>query len=650
MAQIHRVEVLSPRSWPILVSDAQEELPEDRDWKNTRKASPGNSILYRQEENAQGEKPFAFLGQGNEWLLEVEVHSVDARLHGKSGQCIMYETDTFQHKSTRIKNERWSQSTTLKDATVFTFLFPGTTPFGFFGSYGFLIEFAEVLNHGETKIQHWVEDIYLEAYYLSVRELPKYFEKGIPLCFLRMFVLPQAYDMKKNEGDIKAWVANVTNIAFGSKQPFNGSPSDTKDHWLVYNASGFGSPSFTGMYGESGLNLNAWLDAYRNWDQSKASTRVNCYDQAAVTEVALCLGVPYQQIHWEYHQRYGYIRERLVGWEGTVNSPYFDNVKSKPFYTDENDSARQPFRNHAYLSWSLDALSQGTYESFHEDFNDSMEAVKDWEDYSDRAQKFEKEHNVTLYMIDACGGPCVGDKTREVYEGTIGHILDPTDTHCQSMKDAYEKNPGTFQSHWKEVHHLGSGVTNWGTTIPVGDGADYKAAVGSIMKLIASEADDSTLLELSTDDINKLKTVFQKYIGDISSQHKWKENKQVVIRSFETKEGVQVHETKTTFAEEHETRMDRAASMRIAIHKTSGGIQKALSEHLAFKVLTSSQHFIRERGHASILDKTVPIAGSYYTRALQWHNVAIEITIEGEEAYNGDKTAIFQTVLNSLGA
>tara|TARA_R110002003_G_scaffold3_24_gene144 strand:+ start:7641 stop:7781 length:141 start_codon:yes stop_codon:yes gene_type:complete len=46
-----------------------------------------------------------------------------------------------------------------------------------------------------------------------------------------MFALLHEYRLK--DGSVETWIYHVTEVCFRPKKPFDGSPSDTKDRWLI---------------------------------------------------------------------------------------------------------------------------------------------------------------------------------------------------------------------------------------------------------------------------------------------------------------------------------------------------------------------------------------------------------------------------------
>jgi hypothetical protein len=86
---------------------------------------------------------------------------------------------------------------------------------------------------------------------------------------------------------------------------------------------------------------------YSLWNYiNKASTIVNCYDQAgAVQSLSGSLGI---RPTWIYLQPFGYIREtNLVGW-GQCNSPFFRGNTALQVVA-LNDPGRTAFGNHAFI-------------------------------------------------------------------------------------------------------------------------------------------------------------------------------------------------------------------------------------------------------------------------------------------------------------
>ncbi|RYF46562.1 MAG: hypothetical protein EOO38_13880, partial [Cytophagaceae bacterium] len=326
---VTRIQVINAKPHKILVSSAHADLPEDKDWSNARIADTSdseNAIIWSFSFDCitKGERAFAWssTSQDRRWAFDIEIHGLGAEYDGKEVEIMLAEADTYpsRYKPAAIGFATSDRITINSDFAVFRVSGNGGSPIGFFGKYKIWIH---VVNQPEdaTSPKTWVatHEMPVEAYYLSAPELPDTFKDGIPLLLLRMFTLP--HETRLHDDSTETWIRHVTEICFGSRKPFDGRPSQTEDHWLIYNSMDGGSSSFSAKYGMSGLNISAWLDAYRNWKTHNVFTKINCYDQAAIAEVALCLGISHKQIHWEYNQVYGFINGGLVGW-GHVNNPY----------------------------------------------------------------------------------------------------------------------------------------------------------------------------------------------------------------------------------------------------------------------------------------------------------------------------------------
>ncbi|KAF5708522.1 solute:Na+ symporter SSS family [Fusarium mundagurra] len=291
----------------------------------------------------------------------------------------------------------------------------------------------------------------MELYFLK-NELPSYFSSGVPLLLLQMFI---GAAKQQSITTVPQWMELVVKICHGSAKPLTGDPSNTQDHWLKYNTAS-GAPSFVqpnydnpdpipvlnsfNNYGGS-FQLSAWLDAYRNFKQHGALSLVNCYDQAGAVELAASLGVDYNCVAWEFHQAYGYISEKteLVGW-GHCNNPYF-NKDPKNKVLGEKDTARQPFANHAFLSWNPEFDPTG----------DFFITNKDPSAYT----------AVNMLALDACAGPHLGNETRGVWVSPTSYPPGYTDnsTYWKTRDDQYPDNATKKFSGLTDKHFWTPGIT-----------------------------------------------------------------------------------------------------------------------------------------------------------------------------------------------
>ncbi|CVK87800.1 uncharacterized protein FMAN_05350 [Fusarium mangiferae] len=342
----------------------------------------------------------------------------------------------------------------------------------------------------------------MELYFLS-NELPSYFSSGVPLLLLQIFL---GAAVQQNITNVQQWMALVVKICHGSAKPITGEPANTQDHWLKYNTAG-GAPSFVvpnpdspdpipvlrlfNNYGGC-FQLSAWLDAYRNYKQIGALALVNCYDQAGAVELAASLGVNYDCIAWEFHQTYGYISKKseLVGW-GHCNNPYFDkNPKNKVL--GEKDTARQPFANHAFLSWNPE-------------FDPSSAFYLDKTDPSTYT-------DVNMLALDACAGPHLGNETRGVWVSPTSYPPGYTDnsTYWKTRDDQYPDNAATHFAGLTDRHFWTPGITGLSSddaqrsygALP----ADPFAGTGIIFPTAADFPDSTMVLGGSVSDMQSFFT------------------------------------------------------------------------------------------------------------------------------------------------
>jgi hypothetical protein len=459
MAYVQRVQVTKGKLVEVQVAGAEHGFPADVNWAGNGQAQSGSGVIYDKAISAS-ESPAAFLQQADEDLanfaLDIEVHDIGPEYQGKNCLLVISTKDTYVERDLQT-GYCFAASQTLAVTgpnATFTWVTDGGAPYGLFGLYNFTLR----VDDGTSNTDISIGVVPLEFYFLPLLDLPDYFKVGaagsyqVPLLLLRMFVLPQRW--QDDFDSAQAWIKLVVNIVFGSQMPLHGKQSQTADHWLKYNSISGGS-TFTDELGKKGLNLQAWLDAYRNWSNIGVTTSINCYDQAAITEVALSLGLPHRQIHWEFHQVYGFIDAELVGW-GSCNSPYFRNDLSKIRYTNPQDPNRQGFRNHAYLSWTDKPISDVMYDAY----NKKQQSVTSHTEYMANALQFEQENNLQFLMIDACAGPHIGTESRQTYEQGLTLIPDPNTSFCTYIRENSSKEAWR----WVTKHILGMGITKYNTS------------------------------------------------------------------------------------------------------------------------------------------------------------------------------------------
>jgi hypothetical protein len=112
---------------------------------------------------------------------------------------------------------------------------------------------------------------------------------------------------------------------------------------------------------------------------SKASTTVNCYDQAAAVQtLSGAVGVA---VGWIFLQPYGFINATNLVGIGTCNNPFFSSNGSAPL-VGQNDPARTSFWNHAFNEQPPGPLNASYADGF---------------------------------IFDACAGPHAGTEHRDAY-------------------------------------------------------------------------------------------------------------------------------------------------------------------------------------------------------------------------------------------
>ncbi|KAG8526536.1 uncharacterized protein KY384_008736 [Bacidia gigantensis] len=171
----------------------------------------------------------------------------------------------------------------------------------------------------------------LELYSLPII-LPKLYGGRVPVKLLRAFIPNFFASIQTN------WVAFVANTVFS-------------DMGLRYNSWNSGQNRYVGQSG-GGLDIARWLADYEKCKKDSSQfTLINCYDQAAMVQVALGLGLipeDAQTIKWKFLEPYGFIQTTNLVGRGRCNSPYVSNQQSS-FLVDNNADIRQAFRNHAFI-------------------------------------------------------------------------------------------------------------------------------------------------------------------------------------------------------------------------------------------------------------------------------------------------------------
>ncbi|KAM0489478.1 hypothetical protein ACHAP8_012534 [Fusarium lateritium] len=223
----------------------------------------------------------------------------------------------------------------------------------------------------------------LEVYAIYPIQPQFFLKEGIPIDLLRLFIPNVTTGSIAKLQTEQDWISWVTNVCHGRQDPkaVPGQlrPNSTQ-HWLRYNVWD-GQFSFIDQSG--GLfSLMGWLNTYKDHqnDSTKTLRLVNCFDQAAIVETALSLGLSNTRLHWEVVAPFGYINEDLTGW-GTTNSPFFEGDKQNIQFKNVADPMRTPFRSHVFIT------------------------VSATDNYVQSASM----------VVDACAGPVAGDLTYTEY-------------------------------------------------------------------------------------------------------------------------------------------------------------------------------------------------------------------------------------------
>ncbi|KAM0420140.1 hypothetical protein ACHAPD_003709 [Fusarium lateritium] len=223
----------------------------------------------------------------------------------------------------------------------------------------------------------------LEVYAIYPIQPQFFLKEGIPIDLLRLFVPNVSTGPTEKLQTEQDWISWVTNVCHGKQDPKTAPgqlrPDSTK-HWLRYNVWD-GQFSFIDESGGK-FSLMGWLNTYKDHqsDSTKTLRLVNCFDQAAIVETALSLGLSYTRLHWEVVAPFGYINADLTGW-GSTNSPFFEGDKQNIKFGNVADPMRTPFRSHVFITIS----ATGKYVQ-----GESM-------------------------VVDACAGPVAGDLTYTQY-------------------------------------------------------------------------------------------------------------------------------------------------------------------------------------------------------------------------------------------
>jgi hypothetical protein len=194
----------------------------------------------------------------------------------------------------------------------------------------------------------------IELYGITPNVPTPFKSTGIPRDLLRIHLLPV---IDRNISTIESWVEWVTQRCFNSQTdtsiPIPNSDNDDGTgpiHRYRYDIFRL-STTFSYFNGAT-FDLDQWL---RHRQEKGKFWTLNCYDQAAIVETSVSLGVPYDLLQWRFMRPFGYLPGAgvsLVGW-GKVNTTTgfaFDPSRKMLGVDDDN---REGFGNHAFLTMEL---------------------------------------------------------------------------------------------------------------------------------------------------------------------------------------------------------------------------------------------------------------------------------------------------------
>ncbi|KAF5583349.1 uncharacterized protein FSUBG_13135 [Fusarium subglutinans] len=445
MLAIETVTLASGQRLPLTVANTQHH--HDLDCTNQPTKDYDTDILYDAQSGQTAPRPAVVIPDDRTVLLTVRVRVPQELQQGP----IVLSTD--QSRSTYYSSCDFGTDPD-PDIVVCSMMVVGPgawNPGSLLGPTQFYVYNYPGSSMSPVLYQEQPAKVPMELYSLS-NELPSYFDSGVPLLLLQMFI---GAATQRNITNVQQWMELVVKICHGSAEPLTGEPANTQDHWLKYNTTG-GAPSFIqsnkinpdpipvlNSFSDYGgcFQLSAWLDAYRNFKQSGALTLVNCFDQAGAVELAASLGVNYACMAWELHQPYGYISKKaeLVGW-GHCNNPYF-NKNPKYKVLGEKDPARLPFARHVFLSWNPE-------------FDPSSAFYFDKTDPSTYM-------DFNMLALDACAGPHLGNETRGVWVSPTSYPPGYTDnsTYWKTRDDQYPDNASTQFADLTDRHFWTPGIT-----------------------------------------------------------------------------------------------------------------------------------------------------------------------------------------------
>jgi hypothetical protein len=121
---VSRIEVINATPHKILVANAHAELPEDRDWRNTRIADatgPTNATIWAFDRYSKFERALAWSSPDKRWTFDIEIRQLGPEYFGKTVEVMMADVDSYasRYKSSTSAFVTSNAVTITQDTAVF---------------------------------------------------------------------------------------------------------------------------------------------------------------------------------------------------------------------------------------------------------------------------------------------------------------------------------------------------------------------------------------------------------------------------------------------------------------------------------------------------------------------------------------------------
>lgn len=520
---------------------------------------------------------------------------------------------------------------------------PLCEPFGLWGQYVVVI-------WRDKDLFIVTPPIRLELYWLPWEaQIPPLLSAGVPLQLLRMFVLPGS---KNHANSRDEWIKMVVGICHGSNKPYSGTVSTSLRHWLKFDTL-FGASSFTGPYGQTFFDVVKWVDAYRNWKLTRYTMKVNCYDQTAILQTVLSLGISYRRIHWEYHQIYGFIEvdTKLVGW-GECNNPFFDPRIGKSFDRSRqvvpgDDPKRQPFLNHAYLTLTECPLDLKDYNWY----NNEMRTVQSHSVWKRKTVELTSLGMLPKkYVLDACAGPCVGDQIQTEDGDSSLMIIEDLNAAQNSPYTYVRENSTKNPRRWRQIHYTGPGALVLDGDQP--ENPEYLPSHDAIAEhhaIITGSIGTSRSAANLGGRLEFLEVDFEDWIHAQIVEQNWQDVTDIPVRPVQLESESFVFETRIHYRSRDEILEPIGdgyfVALRVLVCPNAETAAELLACHLATLVHTSRVDSINM--FATTLAE-VPMVGNSILKAFTCGNIAVDITGDDAELFAGGQGQAVYNIMQRL--